>query len=572
MIADLACDPAEGAAARVHDPLWCLARQWQMGELAGEDNGSPIGARMEVEAGLLARWRPDVGHSAKTVMDYDGRQRPLEACVEAEVWQANGVPHFRLAAEMGIALRGQCDGAGLVTTGAMLAKTYPLVAPATPDLPSQRYTRLLAGRTIDGIAVLRELAPLRAAGNLAGVFATFLQNDPDDPTAVLTQLDAWLERWRAIDPAGSVHLVDAGAAVGSAAAWQRERLEYAFTASARLADGEVTLAVSEHVDGDTDWYSFVQDPSIALGAPAHSATKTFTFLPGPARFKGMPSARFWELEESSVNLPVLARDRPDPARALLVDFILRYGNDWFTVPLPLPAGSVSLLRSLVVTNTFGERSLLRHVDDGAATPEWTMFSLSSTPSDPSATGDPQAARLRREAFLLPLKLGQVMDSAAHESVSFARDEMANLGWAIETLVESAAAMRFDRAEAFARNQPATRPPANAAAPVYRLGTSVPDYWIPLMPDPASATRLLRGASPRTTPSGVLAIPAMGRILEPDTALSFFEEEIPREGVVVTRCYRYTRSVTGQPVLWIGRRKRQGRGEASSGLRFDVVEN
>ena len=33
--------------ARIYDPLWLLARQWQLGEFQGEDNGSPI----------MARWR-----------------------------------------------------------------------------------------------------------------------------------------------------------------------------------------------------------------------------------------------------------------------------------------------------------------------------------------------------------------------------------------------------------------------------------------------------------------------------------------------------------------------------------
>ena len=33
---------AQALEARVHDPLWALGRQWQLGELQGEDAGSPI--------------------------------------------------------------------------------------------------------------------------------------------------------------------------------------------------------------------------------------------------------------------------------------------------------------------------------------------------------------------------------------------------------------------------------------------------------------------------------------------------------------------------------------------------
>jgi len=54
-------------------------------------------------------------------------------------------------------------------------------------------------------------------------------------------------------------------------------------------------------------------------------------------------------------------------------------------------------------------------------------------------------------------------------------------------------------------------------------------------------------------------------------LDIFEEEIPREGARVTRSFQYARWFDGSSLLWIGRRKTVGRGEGSSGLRFDVAE-
>jgi hypothetical protein len=50
----------------------------------------------------------------------------------------------------------------------------------------------------------------------------------------------------------------------------------------------------------------------------------------------------------------------------------------------------------------------------------------------------------------------------------------------------------------------------------------------------------------------------------------YEEEIPREGVRVTRSYQLARWHDGSTHLWIGRRKRVGSGEGSSGLRFDSL--
>ena len=42
--------------ARVYDPLWLLARQWQLGEFQGEDNGSPVMARWRAESAQLTRY------------------------------------------------------------------------------------------------------------------------------------------------------------------------------------------------------------------------------------------------------------------------------------------------------------------------------------------------------------------------------------------------------------------------------------------------------------------------------------------------------------------------------------
>ena len=86
-------------------------------------------------------------------------------------------------------------------------------------------------------------------------------------------------------------------------------------------------------------------------------------------------------------------------------------------------------------------------------------------------------------------------------------------------------------------------------------------------------RLKRGAVLKT--DGLPEpVHAMGRILDPDAgrALELYEEEVPREGVRVTRNYQYTRWFDGSTHLWIGRRKQIGRGEGSSGLRFDTAES
>jgi len=48
-------DLATGLEARVHDPLWLLARQWQVSEFVACDGGSPINAQVAWTASSFDR-------------------------------------------------------------------------------------------------------------------------------------------------------------------------------------------------------------------------------------------------------------------------------------------------------------------------------------------------------------------------------------------------------------------------------------------------------------------------------------------------------------------------------------
>jgi hypothetical protein len=70
----------ESLTARIHDPLWLLARQWATGEFAGQDAGSPAQARLRATISPLSRYRARSG----PVVPYDPSVSPLEGMVEAE--------------------------------------------------------------------------------------------------------------------------------------------------------------------------------------------------------------------------------------------------------------------------------------------------------------------------------------------------------------------------------------------------------------------------------------------------------------------------------------------------------
>lgn len=111
VISDISETGTDGLQARVHDPLWTLARQWQMGELTGEDAGSPIGAALNVVTAPIGPL--SLGGAGGTVVPFDGAHSPLECVVEAESWDTPAQPNLRLAAETGLQLERAMRRAGL---------------------------------------------------------------------------------------------------------------------------------------------------------------------------------------------------------------------------------------------------------------------------------------------------------------------------------------------------------------------------------------------------------------------------------------------------------------------------
>lgn len=69
-------DPALGLLAEVADPVWFLARQWELGELQGEDASSPVAVFLTPEHRPLTY---DAGHP-----ELDPTVVPAEALIEAE--------------------------------------------------------------------------------------------------------------------------------------------------------------------------------------------------------------------------------------------------------------------------------------------------------------------------------------------------------------------------------------------------------------------------------------------------------------------------------------------------------
>src|SRR5215472_2528803 len=107
-------DPRPGVEARVHDPLWFLGRQWQLGEVEGEDSGTPLTVRVVTRTVSVDRWVPvDKNGPLENVRAFSReRQELLEPLIEREP-AVSRAPGLRGRAEAAAVLLSALDDAGL---------------------------------------------------------------------------------------------------------------------------------------------------------------------------------------------------------------------------------------------------------------------------------------------------------------------------------------------------------------------------------------------------------------------------------------------------------------------------
>jgi hypothetical protein len=564
-------DMNAGLQARIYDPLWMLARQWQFGEFQGEDNGSPAAARWRGEISRLNRYHAGPVKKPVEGERFDADTMPLETLVERERVRPDPtqVEKLRFAAEAGHQFLRMLEQQ---TMSKSYRDSFKAKFPFVPLQPLERsqldadtlsFLDLVMPRVPDGRKLYETLVPtLRPSGGLRGQLPPDLGIAVADVAEVTLAATWWLNWYDALisEPKEAAN-----------PAWSAERMEYTFSVGTKMSSGEKVLTAQEYYSGHTDWHDFNLNLGASLRGDLDSpgTMSTQTVVPAPVSYRGMPAARFWEFEDAQVDFGAINAGPEDLARMLLVEFAISYGNDWFVMPVDLPVGSLTRTSSLVVTNTFGEKFLVRpSTEAGAQFATWRMFQMTQTAAPTNADTMANAS-----LFLLPPALVKTIESRPIEEVLFLRDEMANMAWGVERIIESTSERPINR---FEEQRYVVTPPSEQTPETltYRLSTDVPDYWIPLLPvQSAAGLRLRRGRLLKADGSQDF-IEARGKILVPDPAsvdgLSIFEEEIPREGVRVTRTYQLTRWQDGSTHLWIGRRKIVGSGEGSSGLQFDTA--
>lgn len=547
-------DPAPGAEARIADAAWMLGRQWQFGELIGEDAGSVVSVSVTSRALPVAAWAPLGPREDASLDGVVWRPwRPgalLEELVQ-DVPDLAFADGLRQRAEAGQQLVELLDDAGESALAREMAERHPLALPPDPrgvrdvqDPAASRLLSVLAGTVPDGAALLAE-----ARAGEPGWVA-----EASDPDAARAALATWVD-WMTGDP-------------DSGDAWDVQRLEYRFAVRFGDESNPVVARATQFGAATVRWSDLewlpAERPALPDGAPAATAVEsTATMLATPLRYPAMPADRYWQLEDGRVDLGAIEAQPYDLARLCLAEFAMTTGDDWLEVPVDGLLGAVNQIVSVTLTDDFGETVSVSELTD----PAFSMYRVAA------ADGRPLPG------IVLAPVAADIQAGPAVEEVLFLRDEMANMAWAIEQTVQGASG---DPRARGAEKPPPPDPWPEGLTPderVYRLQTPIPEHWIPLVPVALrpGAVSLRKGAMIRSViePDGTRG-PGDGEEIAPEGVtlrprpLTFPGEEIPREGVSVRALPMLARRADGRYVRWTGYRVGTGTGEASSRLAWDAA--
>jgi hypothetical protein len=352
-----------------------LSRQWQLGEFEGEDNGSPLLVQVKSETTRVTAWQPGDPAAGRPVRPIP-LGVPLDPFVEREatVTEARGL---RQRAEAGAYLVELLADAGMDARQALIAACpLPVDAPAADaNVPPEHNVLPPA------VALMTSGAPdsdVAAAQLEAGPPAWLAGASP----AAIDAANTWLAWYRAniapvIDPADD--------------SWIADSLEYRFSLRVGAGDGQMVLRAPAFEGGFIDWHAFDAEPGASLvlegeAEPPVPEANDLTVFASPLRFSGMPSDRYWQLEDGQVNLGNLEAQPYDLGRLCLAEFALVYGNDWLVVPMDVSAGSFTRIAEVAYTNTFGERFAVPLADDSNRSGRFRLFALSVRGKDTDVPG------------------------------------------------------------------------------------------------------------------------------------------------------------------------------------------
>lgn len=580
-------NPTEALRLRVHDPLWMLARQWQMGEFRGNNTGTAMSVRCEV------KYEDCSADPIEPVTERINPRIDFLAKIESAVYYMD---LFRMnSAKNKVDVRNKREE---------LIEKFPIDWKAVNDtlvLPdavtSERektlnkhllnYEQTYRGKIFDG-----------------SMLYNYLENDKKSiDSRIDRNFIEWYKKKYLPASANNTH-------------WQKEDLCY----EVETEVAGKSFKGDRYQGGRLSWYTF--DYVKGTSGKKDSNTETVLCLPTPATFASAPNKRLWQMEDKKVYLGN-SIEEPSEANSVVMRYATMYSNDWMLFPLETKIGKYITVNKIEVFDTFGVSHTVEGTDRAGNKEklaeneeQWQMFT--------NSTKDNYKETEVNGLYYAP-QLAATIEGKPIEEVKVLRDEMANMVWGVENVVPDGCGDTLDanmyasqlqqvvdevNEEGKPKYDPQTIAFGNGETAAvekakysYQLQSTVPFNWIPFIPQPLPSELkndknspffnscrdiiLRRGKMPyyvynnnelkyelnAVRPQGSILRPEItcgkgGRVTE--TPMFIHEEAVQATGIRLTKNYQRARWIGGKVYQWLGVYKRQAKTEASSGLVFDEL--
>jgi hypothetical protein len=600
-------DIAQALSFEVFDPLWLLTRQWQYGRFKGNDCGSPITTKVKVSKRRLDTTYPNCNKMKFEVKKDYSTDTPME--YEVEKQNRNITPFIRLESAIHfkkmieIALEKEKDKKEKCeNTVQALMKAFVL----DPFIPFVNEK----DKTVETLKTEQN-------ENLKRLYITYgkrmfdgykLFADKDSSSKIKTiskelkftmlrTLFAEYKKW-------FIHkylpITD-----NKMNCWNEEELGY----DVAMGEDKNIYEAEDYHTGKLSWFSF--DAKKEIKDSSNKEKKFLSYIPVQADFPGAPKQFLWEFEDANVQLGQIENDDFSLlANAVVMQYTTMYGNDWMVTPLETETGTILDVEGIVITDTFGERVFIntsaeetdketfiaackaqgkkdkeaeKAYNAQAFTDRWSLFgtTLAHAYEENNFT--------TQKGLLFPPTLPRCEEGDPIEEVQFLRDEMANMLWGVETVIDDGCGGTIS-GKSMSDNVLAIVDAQKGEAVVneeeydysFLVQNRVPLHWIPFIPQKIEGEsrdiRFRRGRMPiffnnsynPVRPSTQLLGIKENEKTKTIEPLFINEEEITGYGIKLIQTAQRTRWFYGESFTWTGFKKVISMYQANSGLMFDEL--
>ena len=598
-------DMTDALRMRVYDPLWMLARQWQLGEFKGNDAGTA----MSVQCTVGTR---DIGSFGLGAEKQDGRrsrqlesdvsEKPIEPLVEQIDREITPLVRVESAMYYIDLLRLRLKASELRPIIDSLRKQFPLDPADFDGYGSssvetdavQAFTREQNSR----LALFSEAYRDKAFDGYKLYLSLNATWNTKDQPEKKTYINWFRKRYLPVD--------------GQQGAWVDQKLGYDF----EFKNSAGRFKAEDYTGGRVSWYSF--DCVAPIQGNQNENIVKIPTLPTLATYPGAPNKRLWQFEDRKVFMGN-SSEMQAKGNVAFLQYATMYGNDWMICPLQTEIGKYLTVKSIQIRDSFGIPTTVKRragnepeSNNVSFGQRWQMYTNAPADIDTGQQAD---------GLLFPPSLISTQEGETIEEVSLLRDEMANMVWGVEQRADDGCGSTLDtnllaaKVKDFieegnreildsATYKVSKDEDGNVdihtddrkAALRYVVQTSVPLNWIPFVPQHLENEKgyedflggreviLRRGKMPlavlkegtKDELPQYLPVRPLTSILRKgiegskEKPLFINEEEVQGVGTVLRKNCQRSRWLKGETYNWMGYYKQIRNTQGVSGLEFDKL--